>query len=146
LPLLLSSDQKAHSAAGTASSAFGKTTALSLVVRPVMWSAWKWLKTIWLTRSGSIPAASMLCSSSPEVAESCPPPVPVSKAITCFPVSRKVTVKGLSSRAVGSSASTSACSTASGGWFATMPVRAGLARGETPSNTVVTVKPPTLKR
>ena len=108
---LLSSVQNAHSAAGTATSAFGNTGSFSRVVSPVMWSAWKCVTATSPTEAGSMPAACKLRSNRPEVGPSWPAPVPASNATTPRPVSTKVTVKGLGRLAVGSAPSRSAAST-----------------------------------
>ena len=73
------------------------------------------------------------------------PPVPLSNIVRPAGVSRKVTMKGLSSRVVDSIASRSAPSTAAWSALTIQPVP-GFWRGAKPSQTVVATKLPTRKR
>ena len=55
-----------------------------------MWSPWKWVKMMRVTRAGSSPAAAMLAGINPAVAGW--PPVPLSNMVNPAGVSRKVTM------------------------------------------------------
>ena len=105
--MLASSIHQAHSASGTMISALGKTSALSLVLMPLMWSGWKCEMAMTSTALGSMPAAARLSPSEPAVGAICPP-VPVSSSTSLRPVLTTSVVNGVASLSAGMKASASA--------------------------------------
>jgi hypothetical protein len=123
-------------------SALGKARPFCESSRPLMWSPWKWLEMTAVTRVGSMPAAAMLAAIWPEVGFIATP-VPVSNTTSPPGVCTKVMVKGTVSVSAGMKFAARTAWTSASGALRTKP---STGRRKKPSCTVVTVRPPTLKR
>src|SRR5581483_2966185 len=119
--------QNLYSAAGTWISALGKIGALvSFAIRPVMWSGWKWVMTMVVTFSGSIPAFFQISflTMLPAVGATWAP-VPESNSTRLPPDLIAVTVNGMGTCSSVRPAAFSAALTSSSEAFLTKPGSCG---------------------